>query len=860
MPTFPSTLATPAPSRRPVSLLGTLAAILMPWLGACSGGDGGGGGSPTPPPGPPAVATVQVTPPASPILVGQTVQLEARLQDASGATLTGRTVNWSSSAEGVARVSADGRVTGETPGVATVTASAGGQSGSVQVTVVPAAVATVTLDPPRMELALGGAGSFTAVLRDARGNPLSGRAVAWSSSGNGIATVNGGVVTPVSVGEAVITATSEGRSGTAPVRVVTTLDPVISGITPATLVEGETATLAGERFDPTPQGNVVRVGGVAAQVISASSTSLEIRVPEGACLPAGNQAVRVTVGSRSVERSHPFRPAAIPALPLGELRVVRLQPGSQGLCLQFAAGAAGDYLVGVQSVSETPDLRSPVRVSLATGAGGAPGPGVHAVSPGEGSDRSEGAGQGAGLPPDPQPWLRAHEEAHARHWAEQERLVRSLLARGAPMAAPGPGAPPAVPPSVQVGQTVPVKVSTGCADVPAVSMVVRALTARVAVVGDPDNPQGGYTPAELQQLAEFVDQQLLPRLEAAFGALTDIDANGRLVIVVSKRVNDIGGVLGFVSSKDFFPAAACPASNRGEYFYIITPDPNAPSNSSYNKANSLPDLPRLSTHELTHVFQLFIRLLQGRTNLPIWILEGQAVLGEELMGRTVLGLSAKANLGTGPAFGAAPGTGTFWFQNRFNDLYFYWGYVSPTTRAPWAPGPCGWLGRNSDFPGIIGPCISTRLPYGPAWSFLRWVTDHLAHRVGGEDALQAAIIGLTTGGLAAIGDLVGEDYRDLLAAWAAMQYTDDRFQGMEERLTFPSWNLKAMMDRVVQTGRLTPFEHPFTPFSQDVEIAAGSSAYLLLTGGSQGGTAVLVQSQAGGSPGGTVQLWAVKVR
>src|SRR5207249_4227688 len=56
--------------------------------------------------------------------------------------------------------------------------------------------------------------------KDANGNPLSGRVVTWSSNNTSVATVDaGGLVTAGAVGSATITATSEGKSGTAGITV-----------------------------------------------------------------------------------------------------------------------------------------------------------------------------------------------------------------------------------------------------------------------------------------------------------------------------------------------------------------------------------------------------------------------------------------------------------------------------------------------------------------------------------------------------------------------------------------------------------------------------------------------------------------
>jgi uncharacterized protein YjdB len=61
---------------------------------------------------------------------------------------------------------------------------------------------------------------LTALTRDASGNVLTGRVVTWTSSNTAVASVSSaGVVTGVKVGTATITATSEGKTGTATVTV-----------------------------------------------------------------------------------------------------------------------------------------------------------------------------------------------------------------------------------------------------------------------------------------------------------------------------------------------------------------------------------------------------------------------------------------------------------------------------------------------------------------------------------------------------------------------------------------------------------------------------------------------------------------
>lgn len=85
---------------------------------------------------------------------------------------------------------------------------------------VPPSVASVTVTPGSMGLAVGESGQLAATLRDAEGVVLTGRKVAWASSQPSRATVDGnGLVTAVAPGMSDIVATSEEQRGTASVTV-----------------------------------------------------------------------------------------------------------------------------------------------------------------------------------------------------------------------------------------------------------------------------------------------------------------------------------------------------------------------------------------------------------------------------------------------------------------------------------------------------------------------------------------------------------------------------------------------------------------------------------------------------------------
>ena len=199
------------------------------------------------------VASVSVSPATPSATVGQTVQLTATAYDANNNVLTGRAVTWSSSNTGIATVSSSGVVTGVAAGSATITATSEGKSGTASVTVTPVPVASVSVSPATASVTIAQTVQLTATARDANNNVLTGRAVTWSSSNTGIATVSSsGVVTGVAAGSATITATSEGKSGTASVTVTAVPAPVASvSVSPATpsVIVGQTVQLTATAYD-----------------------------------------------------------------------------------------------------------------------------------------------------------------------------------------------------------------------------------------------------------------------------------------------------------------------------------------------------------------------------------------------------------------------------------------------------------------------------------------------------------------------------------------------------------------------------------------------------------------------------------
>ena len=205
--------------------------------------EGGSYGAATPPA---PVASVSVTPASASLVVGATQQLSATTKDNAGNTLSGRTISWTSDAPTVATVSASGVVTAVAAGAATITATSEGQSGTSSITVAPVPVAAVVVSPSAASIAVGQTQQLTATAKDANGATLTGRSVTWTSD-NPMETVDAtGLVQAQSAGSATITATCEGKSGTASISVAAAPAPVATievSPTSASIVAGSTQQL-----------------------------------------------------------------------------------------------------------------------------------------------------------------------------------------------------------------------------------------------------------------------------------------------------------------------------------------------------------------------------------------------------------------------------------------------------------------------------------------------------------------------------------------------------------------------------------------------------------------------------------------
>lgn len=274
------------------------------------------------------VARVVVSPDSVLLRLGETAQLVATAYNAAGNVLTGRPVAWASADSTVAIAGSGGTATAVGYGSTRITAWVEGVSGSAAVIVAPpppAKVARVKVIPDSLVLEVGQAGDFDAVAYDSANKVLSGRGVVWSTADSAIVRLGSdGSITARAAGTARITATVEGVSASATVRVWLRGPPKVARVLviPDSLVMeiGDTAYVRVFAYDST---GAYLTGRLAT--LASTATAIATVDAGGIVIARGSGSARITATVEGVVGSASVR---VKDRPAGTVTRVNIVPDS----------------------------------------------------------------------------------------------------------------------------------------------------------------------------------------------------------------------------------------------------------------------------------------------------------------------------------------------------------------------------------------------------------------------------------------------------------------------------------------------------------------------------------------------------
>ncbi len=496
--------------------------------------------------------------------------------------------------------------------------------------------------------------------------------------------------------------------------------------------------------------------------------------------------------------------------------------GAQGRGpLRFpAAGPSGaEYLVVGQFATDTADVSSSYALA--------------GISPPAASQSFAAA---AGLFPAVPAALQVHDAIRRMDEAAARASV-ALGARG-PTAAP-PAA--AAPPVVGSQRTFKVCGDINCASLVQVSATAQYVGTHAAIFVDDSAPPNGFSASDLSQMGQQFDSDLYPIDHNAFGAESDIDNNGVVLILLTRKVNALVAspacktsfVTGFFLGADLAPATRA-QYNNGEVFYGMVPDPTGTVTCAYSVAEVRHLIPVTFIHEFQHMisFNQHVLLRNGNTEV-LWLNEGLSHLAEELGGwhYDSLGIDSTKS--------------RFWIGNLYN-LNLYLQNPAPTPMVT-----------------LVSPgSLEER---GAEWLFVRYLVD----RFGA--AMTQRLVQTSLLGSANVTSATGTAFPLLVGRWALAVWTSDLPSFTPDSLlTFRQWRFRTTYASLhTQDPTDFPRVFPLIPvaatsgaFSATGTVAAGSGAYvdISLPAGSAA-FSVTFQAPAGAfAKGGNPQLAVVRIK
>ncbi len=572
-----------------------------------------------------------------------------------------------------------------------------------------------------------------------------------------------------------------------------------------TVFSGEALTITAVRPASVRAGDTVLVevaGAIGAdarvrfgsQLAAAIPTNGGVRAVVPACLPAGAVAVALEVDGAATNALSLLVTGSRAALALGPFEFTTIPASLLGSCISLA-GRGNTYLVSAQFASVPPDPEAVFAWRLGADGGTATAAFVAAA-----------AGDPAALRRSGPRSLRDAFDASLRKMESSVADARgsSSMAgmgaeatRGSRAAAQGGSSAGVQPPPPVVGSLREFSVVAATDGSRFRRVVARVRYAGDRIVAYADTTDNAFASDQLVALVRLMDRDLYPAAVRTFGAVPDVDGDGRLMVLFSPVVNALaraedcvfrGYVKGFFYPPDQLERAT--GSNRAEIFHAFVPDPAGKYSCPHTEEEVVRALQPEFLHEMQHLISFNERVLvRGGQREETWLGEGLSHVAEELGARV--------------------------FEARY-------------------PPPSGRTNAMQIFPDSAGPFISPLLlnayiflnttlqhsltayvgagsleEHGASWLFARWLA---AQR--GDDVLRRLVQGGRTG-IANLEAATGEPFTRLFGDFSLALFADSlpgiARAAVPARLRFGDRNVRQLMGREAAiAGFAQPF--PITTF------------------------------------------------
>ncbi len=563
-------------------------------------------------------------------------------------------------------------------------------------------------------------------------------------------------------------------------------------------------------------------------------------------------------------------------------------PGDVRAFRLAGADSPRDYQVIVQSASQAPGQRVDgcIRVRAERASGNVTPLNAPRLTPASGDLSRD---------------LRRRASWFARERLLRERDLQELAAVGAQPLRPGTRGldpldltdalrPPALGDTLSFRVGVGANLVVNCRNPTMVAGEVRYAGEHFTIVEDlqfhdqPDSDR--FSADEFEAIGRQLDEVVYPMDVAYFGEPADIDDNGTVFALITAEVNKLtpagerSVVAGFFLARDLTARSSCEASNEGEIFYLVGPDPDEDfgADISLSFANALAR--STVAHEFAHLLNTQQRVTLGGGNIfgdreVAWLDEGMAHLAEEIAGLRAAGLGTRANLDLDMITTSEEQLAIYNHYHVVNQIrlgrFLRGGCPTPDPNGPAATRVLG--DAAGEDPGGVESLAFRGFGYG----FARWLGDQF-----GTSGSGGALPGgreeelfryLTSGGPAHFKGItnvertlqavagVEMEWDELLSLYLTSLIADDRAPAAADpRTQWRTWNLPGLYRQLSESnlGDNCPFtrDFPLTPSRVNVHVSTSSSTeftvnsstgryFSLVSSGATPGLVVEVMDPAG---------------
>jgi hypothetical protein len=317
-----------------------------------------------------------------------------------------------------------------------------------------------------------------------------------------------------------------------------------------------------------------------------------------------------------------------------------------------------------------------------------------------------------------------------------------------------------------------------------------------------------FTPAQMDSITNEFDNVTYPTDAAYFNTPTDVDGNGRVIMLFSGQINKLtppgtsgGFVGGFFFAGDFFPtvdtgqAQACAQSNGAEIFYLLSPDPTGAKWGNVRTASSVRQGTRGTiAHEFQHMINAGNRFANPAVDAfeASWLDEGLAHFAEDAVGRAQRGFGDLETLDFNKLIpcntpcSEANDFNAFFFQNLARLTY--------------------WMQKPDKFSPLSKMADTSLATRGAAWAILRYAADNYSST--GPRAFTKKLAAGPDTGLKNFTAATGSPVDTVVSGWLVSMFDAGHFPtppgppppaGLNPKFTLKSYNLRDAMPPIARS-------------------------------------------------------------